>query len=171
RHPVCVAVGAGRRAESHHGLDRRVGGRRHRLGEFLRRHVLERDARAHFADCFPPAHQGTRRTRGGVAAAGAAAVQRCSGDQRRSERSLGMDHRLRALSSNSRSKSSASTSTAPDQSSGASAGSMSSSRSWSFQESYSISVTVPSKYWISMVWSWSSMATTSKSSLVPPRYH
>jgi predicted MFS family arabinose efflux permease len=46
--------------------------------------------------------------------------------------------------------------------------SMSSSSSCSFQESNSISVTVPSKYWISMVWSWSSIATTSKSSLVPP---
>src|SRR5580704_197953 len=60
----------------------------------------------------------------------------------------------------------ASMSTEPLQSSGASADSSAPSSHWSFQSSTSISSMVPSKYWISMVPSSSSRATTSNSA--PP---
>src|SRR5215475_9171932 len=64
-----------------------------------------------------------------------------------------------------------STSTEPVQSSGGSAASMARSAHWLSQSSVSISSTVPSKYWISIVPSSSSNATTSNES--PPlwRYH
>src|SRR5579872_6620592 len=68
------------------------------------------------------------------------------------------------------SSSTASTSTEPVQSSGASAASSAPSSHCASQSSLSISSTVPSKYWISIVPSSSSIATTSNSSPPFKRY-